>query len=434
MKTLQPIKHPKPAKDAHLFQPGLAEIEEKPLNPLGPSILWSVLALIGILLAWLCLGEVDVVVSARGKVVPKGQLKVVQSLESGVVRKLLVEPGQTVKAGQPLVELEPDTLTPNYLATQQTLAYTQMEQDRLQHQLAGQAGKNSATQQVLSQQALAQVQAKLTAKQHELKQIQSEQLATQDEAKETQLLLTAAKVRLEQLTPVADVVAKQEIEQARDRVTELRAKVQKLSHDWDTLQQRERQVKQEASAIQAETHTQWLTELSQREKTVLELNARQKELGFRQRKLVITAPVDGLINQRFVNTVGGVIKPAEPLFTLVPKNTPMQIEVQADPKDSGYVKPQMKAVIKLDTFEYTKYGTLPAVVSQVGGDTVANKNQEQYPVWIQPHQNYLLVKGKKEPLKPGMTLTADMTTGKRKLIEFILYPVMSALQETASLR
>jgi hemolysin D len=426
------------AKDSYQFRPGLAEIEEKPLSPLGPFIVWSIVAILAFLTVWMTLGEVDVVVSARGKVVPKGQLKVVQSLDSGVLKKLYVEPGQWVMAGDPIAELEPDTLEPNYLAAQQTLAYAQQEQARLNSQLTGGApeGGLSSTQTVLRERAIAQIQAKLNAKQQEWQQIMTEQQSTQDEARETKTLLASAKARQAQLAPVADLVAKQELDEAEDKITELRTRVQTLNHKWDELQARERQVKRETQAIQAETQAQWLTDLSQREKTVLELNARQRELGFRRQKMVITAPVSGMVNQRFVNTLGGVVKSAEPLVTIVPKDTPLQIEVQMDTKESGYVKKDMAAKIKLDTFEYTKYGTLPARVIQVGADTVqAKTNQpEHYPIWIQPKQTWIKVKGKQEALKPGMTVTADITTGKRKIIEFILYPVMGALQETASLR
>jgi hemolysin D len=138
----------------------------------------------------------------------------------------------------------------------------------------------------------------------------------------------------------------------------------------------------------------------------------------------LTSPVDGTVQQLAVHSVGGVVTSAQPLMIIVPDSTQVTAEVSIANQDIGFVNQGQTAEVKLETFSFTKYGTVQATVDNVTADAVTDdKKGSYYPATLTLSQKDMLIDGKRIALSPGMNVTAEIKTGQRRIIEFLLSPV-----------
>lgn len=431
-------------KDAHEFQPLLAEIEDTPTNPLGHLVFWVVSALVVILIAWLTIGKIDVVVTARGKVVPVGQVKVVESLNPGVVKKLYTEPGDHVKAGQVIVEIEPETVEPEYLASLGKQQYTQDEIQRIESLLGNpSAPPETITQQELYMATESNYEEEKSRIRAEMAQVGEQKAATLVSLKRAKDLLSTSEDKLQRLLSVSDIVAKNTLQDAEEEALKNRSTVDELKHRMAELDHRNRELGSQLNALGQSYRRTLLTELSEKQKSFMELQAESTVKGFQTQLQRIKAPVSGVVDEQFVHASGEVVSPDTKILTLVPDAVPLQLEVNVRSRDNGYLKPNMPVRVKLDTFEYQKFGTLDGTLVKVLPDSfpadptqqkTAGNGESFYKAFIKLKQRTIKVHGKDETITPGMTVTTEIIVGKRRIIEFFIYPLISALQESLSLR
>lgn len=433
------------ANDQHEFRPIAVEIEESPVSPLGRWMFWLVLSLALIATLWLCLSEVDVVVTTHGKVVPEGQIKTIQPLETGVIRAIHVRPGDRVEAGQLLVEIEPDTTEPGLNAADEQRGLAQLELQRLNAQAGGGSfhpdAKTSSPEAIAQQHALyastqAAHQAELSAKRDQLAQTQSQLQGAESEYQQAKQLLSMTQEQWSRQQSVAELLAKKDVEETKARLVTYQSQVQTALAKKREITQRMGQVRHEMAQVGSHYHQELYRSMTEKQSQLAELEAKVKESQFRVTQQQIRAPVAGIINQQQVFTVGGVVTPAETLMTLVPEGTPLELEVMAQSQDIGFIRKGMPVTIKLDTYDFQKYGTVDGLVMSVAQDSVKEDPQQAaivFPVRIHP-QAITLSKHSDKRLQTGMTVTAEINTGKRRMIEFFIYPVIKALDESFSIR
>jgi hemolysin D len=445
-------------RDAHQFKPVLAEIESDPGSPLGPLMFWIVIVLLTLMVAWLCIGTIDIVVTTRGRVIPQTKQKLVQPLETGVVKSIFVVEGQHVKKGQLLMEIDPGSTTPDLESAQQNLAYAETESNRIQSQLANQAYTGgSATQEALYDTQRAELQGRLASKEQELAQV-ADQLAEAmaDEATSADLLKVVASKRA-RLEPVQDLVPKNEWDQVEKDYLTYTKNLTSARNKQAELRHRRQQLDVDKTTIEREMQTKLLSQLADTEKHIIDYSSKEKLVTFRQTKQQIKSPVDGTIDQLIIHTVGGVVTPAQKLMSLVPDDTKLVIESQVKNQDIGYVHEGLPVTIKLDTFNYQKYGTLPGTLIHVSPDSRNPDNQPiaaepadslndpqkkekeamaqpYYTVYIRPEKKSLMVDGKDTPISVGMTVTGEVIVGRRRIIEFFIYPIIKSFQDSVKLR
>ncbi len=331
--------------DAHEFEPLLAEIEQNPINPIGPTIFWFVIVFIVIASAWMYFGKVDVVVTARGLVIPDGEQKLVQSLDKGVVSSILVKEGDYVEKDQVLTIINPAEHEPGL----------------------------------------------------ELNNIAEEQAKTREQIASTRARLALAKDKKARLSTVQDIIPKVSYDQAVEQVTV-------LSHELRAL-----------------------------ESSYAELNNRKAQLE----KLIqtIKSPIDGYVNKVQIHTIGGVVTPAQELMTIVPKDSKLVIKAKVLNQDIGFIEEGMDVSIKVDTFNFQKYGILKGVVTLVGVNSIEDERLGPvYEVYISPENTTLMVEGKEQSIKSGMSSTNEINIGKRRIIEFFIYPLIKYLDESIKVR
>ncbi|MDD5160516.1 MAG: HlyD family type I secretion periplasmic adaptor subunit [Sulfuricurvum sp.] len=431
-------------KDKHEFTPLLVEIEERPTSPLGRSLLWSLFAFLTIALLWLFFAKIDVVVSARGKVIPVGEIKTLQPVETGVIGSILVKEGQSVKKGEVLMEIDPSVTQSDLESKQKNLSLLELEIERLDAQINDRAfHPNSKCQDTaaIATQQMMYTSGKLAYDQQ--RQVLQEQIRQNDEATETakadksrlKQLLSSAKDHEARLKEVLDIIAKKEYEDAKNQRVEYQEQLTMKEHVIAQSQGKLNELTQQLRLITQEYRNKLLTDLTQKSKEATSLRTEVETTQFRNAKQQIIAPVDGYVGKLLVHTVGGVVTPAEKLLTLIPKGVPLIIQATVLNQDIGFITKEMEAAIKIDTFDFQKYGLLHGKVKHIADDAIEDeKLGPVYEITIDPKETTLRVEGKELTINPGMSVTAELKVGKRRVIEFFIYPMIKYLDEGLSVR
>jgi hemolysin D len=430
--------------DLHEFKPALVEIEERPASPLGRVVFWTVVATMAFFAAWMYLGKIDVVVSCRGIVIPEGDVKVLQPLETGVVSAMMCKEGDFVNKGQVLMEVDPSLTDPELGSRQKNLHYLELEKMRLNATLNGVAfspdnkscdGESVKTQHELHRSSVMSLQKQLDAKRAELGHVAEEQFAAKKDQRYHASLLEMAQDRERRTKVVAHIVSKNEYAKAIQDVLTYSNNVEQLNHKIEQLHHRSRQITAEMAYIKEHSRTATLSELADRQKTSTEIQAEIDKTTFRKQQQKILSPVDGYVSNLNFHTIGGIVTPAQPLITVVPVGTPLVIKASVLNHDIGFIRDGMDVSVKIDTFEFQKYGILKGIVRSISRHSSEHKELGLiYEVFITPLETTLTVKGKRMPITSGMSLTAEIKVEKRRVIEFFIYPLIKYLDEGMSVR
>ncbi len=438
------------------FLPAALEIQESPPNPLARWLAWGLLALVLIAIVWALLGQVNIVASAEGKIIPSSRVKQVQPLEKGVVKALLVSEGEYVKQGQPLIELD--------------TTLTQADKKRLESELYSAKLRLAVSKGVLS--LLEKPNPQITASfidsyllevpadtlaldaalyknmlrqqwlqyQSQLKTLESSLIKTQAEQSATKEVI----IKLEQTLPIAEKrAATLNNLHGKDFVSEtdyLTAEQERIQQTQDLAAERQRlkqsqaaetEVREQINLHKAQSSGTLLIEMSELQRQIASLEEEFTKASDLNAKQILYAPVAGRVQELAVNTVGGVVTEAQQLMLVVPDEEQLEVEVFLENKDIGFVHEGMASEIKIHTFPFTKYGVIDAEVTTVSDDaTVDEQRGLIYRMQLRMAKNTLWVEGKEVKLQPGMAVTAEVQTGERRIIEFFLAPLLRAKSES----
>ncbi len=423
--------------DSSEFLPLLAEIENTPLNPLGRTMFWIIVLLISFTILWLYFGKADIVVSARGKVIPDGEIKILQPLDTGVIENILVKEGDFVRKGQILIEIDSSETTPEIEALQKNLQYIKTENERLNSVADNKQYNNpeAITQQKLYESSLNDLKNQLSAKDMEIEQINAQLNSTNSEIKNYEHLLKTGKEKEQRMYNVIDIIAYSEFEKVRSENFTFSTNISTLKQKLNELSFKKQQILQEKNYLISNFKTQNLSQLSENEKREVSMISDIDKLKFKKQKQSITAPVDGYINTLLVHTIGGVVTPAKEILSIVPINTPLTLKVNVLNKDIGFVKQGMPVQIKIDTFDFQKYGMIEGIVTKIPKDSIEDKDLGLiYEVLITPLTTSLDIDGSEQKISSGMSLSAEIKVGKRRIIEFFIYPIIKYWSEAISIK
>ncbi|MEJ6021969.1 HlyD family type I secretion periplasmic adaptor subunit [Ramlibacter sp. PS4R-6] len=430
------------------FLPAALSLQESPVHPAPRRAAYVVMALFVIALLWAIFGKVDIVAVASGRVVVSDRTKVVQPLERSVVKRVLVNDGDRVRAGQTLIELDPTVANADKAAVQELVKAAKSDAIRaraiLNAMVSGQgrprtvfpaewpAAEISAAQAQLDAN-WSDISAKLAKFGAEIGRRQAEIATTREMIAKLEATLPLAKQREVDLAGLArDGFAPSHTAQDKAR--------ERIETERDLATQRARL--SEAAASLRESESARFAYIAETRRTLSEREA-QAELKFQQAKqdetkavqrerlTALRAPVDGVVQQLAVHTNGGVVTEAQALMVIVPDEAQVTAEVMLENKDVGFVNVGQTGEIKLETFPYTRYGTVAATVARVSADAVNDeKRGALFPVTLALQSAQIDVDGKAVRLTPGMNLTAEIRTGERRVIEFLLGPIQAAGRES----
>ena len=432
---------PQRMADEAAFLPAALSLQVTPAHPAPRRVAGVICALFVIAVVWATLGEIDIVAVAPGRIVVGDRTKLIQPLEAGVVRRVLVKDGAAVRAGELLVELDATNARADEGSVQEQLAAAASEEARTRALLAAlDGGRAPSLQHPNPPQAESRLRAEWLDISARLGKLAAEHARRSAEMATVRELIA----KLEATLPIArareaDIqrLAEQGFmsshagqDRTRDRIEQerdLAAQRARLAEAQATLHE----VTQARTAYLAETARALSERQAQAALKRLELTQDQAKTAQRSRLTRLLAPVDGTVQQLAVHTEGGVVTPAQVLMVIVPKDAQVRAEVVVDNKDIGFVGAGQKATVKLETFNYTRYGTIDATVSSVTADAVTDdKRGSIFPATLVLQQDTIAVDGRRIRLSPGMNVTAEIKTGRQRVIEYLASPVQRAVNES----
>lgn len=428
-------------KDIHEFHPLIVEIQERPINPLGRAILWLVVGVLVFGILWLFAGKIDIVVSARGQVIPFEEVKILQPIETGVVSKIFVKEGDFVSKGDVLMQIDPSVTQTNLETKQKDLNILNLQIKRLKALLDNLSFTvEEDFPQALEQQKLFAVQKRFFDENIQrfdtkLSQARYQYETSLTDKQRLENIVKKDKTRLSNLSQVLDIIAKKEYEELEKNIIDLEDKVNISSYKVEESKQRVLELEKEKEGFVSDFKNSKYTELVAIQKEYREIENQINAINFQNQKQSIVSPVDSYVAKLMVNTIGGVVTPAEKLISIVPKDAQLIVKATVLNQDIGFVKNGMDSKIKIDTFSFQKYGFFEGEVINVGNFSIEDeKLGDIYEVKIKPNGKTITVEGKERYLEPGMSVTAEIKVGKRRIIEFFIYPMIQYLDEGMSVR
>jgi hemolysin D len=443
----------------HEFLPAALEIMEKPPSP---GLRWLMLSLCGlfvIALVWSIIGKIDVVAVASGRVVATGSSKLIQPVEAGMVRAIHVRNGQRVRAGQILVELDATMAGAEDAQAQGGLLDARLVAARNAALIAHIEGRTSpfappagtpaviaATQARYVRSAIAEYEAQRTTLTRQQAERAADLAATQ-----------AAIVSLERTLPLIDrqLAARQDLADHGyySRLRLLEYEQQRIEHVQNIAVQRANAQRARAAIATLDAELQTLRATFSRT-AFTELTTAQGSIGQREQEATRTArraeyqqlraPVDGVVQQLAVATVGGVVQPAQVLMIIVPTAPDVVVEAQVLNRDIGFVHEGQRVRVKFEAYPFTDYGLIEGRVDSVSRDAIdlsqgaqaqrdANGRPVQpgliYAVRIRLNRATIRVRGRNQPIGPGLAVQAEILTGERRIIQYLLSPIAQTMDE-----
>ena len=434
------------------FLPAAEEIVETPAAPLGALVVWLVTLLLIVALAWSYFGRIDIVAVANGKISTEGSTKIIQPAISGVVTNINVHEGQRVKKGETLLALDKTTAEKDVATASQSLNAARVERDILRRLAVGgntdeiinNADLPDEVKAMLRQFASSQTALSAARQQAANGMISNYQQQLQFNQQAKNQLETNAqnlknrKAEIEKQLPNANPVDKlrlqNELSNIDQRITSADSAV--LGQNQQLLQSQSAlaQAQNQSQTQNAETSSAFSNQIITAEKRIIELENNLVKARQVLAQTTITAPVDGTVLSLTVKTIGGVVNAGQQLAQIVPEKVPLYVDAALDNQDVGFVKPGQRVVVKVATYPFQRYGYLEGTVENVSPDAIHDdKKGLIYKAKIKLNDNK---SSKQNQLKllPGMSVSAEITTGQRRIIEFFLDPLMTKADESLKVR
>jgi type I secretion membrane fusion protein, hlyD family len=434
------------------FLPAAEEIIETPAAPLGALVVWLVTLLLIVALAWSYFGRIDIVAVANGKISTEGSTKVIQPAISGVVTNINVHEGQRVKKGETLLALDKTTAEKDVATANQSLNAARVERDILRRLAVGgntdeiinNADLPDETKAMLRQFASSQTALSAARQQAVNGTISNYQQQLQFNQQAKNQLETNAqnlknrKAEIEKQLPNANPVDKlrlqNELSNIDQRITSADSAV--LGQNQQLLQSQSAltQAQNQSQTQTAETNSAFNNQIIASEKRIIELENNLVKARQMLAQTTITAPVDGTVLSLTVKTIGGVVNAGQQLAQIVPEKVPLYVDAALDNQDIGFVKPGQRVVVKVATYPFQRYGYLEGTVENISPDSIQDdKKGLIYKAKIKLNDEK---SSKQNQLKllPGMSVSAEIATGQRRIIEFFLDPLMTKADESLKVR
>lgn len=453
----------KPRSD-HEFLPAALEIMEKPPSPGLRWLLLSICALFTIALVWSCIGTVDIVATASGKVIPTGNVKVIQSVELGSVRAIHVQNGQHVEVGQLLVELDPTLAGADEAAANANLLTSELQAARNAALVAHAQGRDvpfNAPPGTPAEVAVAQRQFVTSS----ITEYEGQRASLMQRRTQHMAALAGAEAeiaKLESTLPLVDqqVSAREELtgKGYYSKLKLLEYKQLRIEHLQNLKVQRANAARAQAQIAEIDAQLVELrgtfgrNAVSQlvegQDKSRIgreEVTKSARRLEFQQ----LRAPVSGTVQQLAVSTIGGVVQPAQALMVIVPDDAQPVVEVHVLNRDIAFVHVGQPVKVKLEAYPFTEYGTVPGVVETISRDAIdlsqqdANQRDEKgrqgqpglvYAVKVRLERRTIRVGTIDRNLGSGLAVQAEISTGHRRIISYLLSPIAKALDESGKER
>ena len=393
-------------------------------------IIVSVTIGFALFLLWAMLAQVDEVTAGQGKVIPSSKVQLIQASEPATIRELLVRSGQRVRRGQILARLD-DTQSSSELG--QIQAETQSLQGRaarLQSEGMGTGiagGGDEATLSAVRRQALSSRIAALRSSAEQRRREGAEAAATISSLSRS---LVLAQENVDRLAPLAakNIVPKTELATAQREVVDLQGRIAAAREQQGRASAAVSEALSQANEAQFSFRQEALNERSQINAKIAVNEESLRGARGRLNRSELRSPVDGVVNDVQVTTIGGFVQAGEKVMEVVPMGDKLLVETRVKPSDIAFIKVGDKALVKVTAYDFSTYGGLDGRVVQVSADSIYDEVERQayFNVIVETNRSYLNAQGRRLPIAPGMMTDTQIITGRKSVLSYLLKPVLKA--------
>lgn len=426
------------------FLPAVLEVTEMPPSHGARLLTYIIILMFTTLVLWAILGKIDIIATATGKLMPASNIKTIQTLVDSEIEEIYVQEGQYVKEGQDLIKFNQTEVLANISRVENEIEALEIAVARLKALLTDDPEANFIYNPEIDEYLIkmhkdllkiqmTEKKAKIDVLEGQIDKAVKEKETTQAEINRITKILPSVKERIEKKRILVEkkLLARLTFLEQEEELTNLQeqrnVQVKKMAETEANIASLEKEKRQ----YLAEFDKNLMQELTENRE---QLESYQQELIKYQEALkrtVIKAPLSGYVQQLVYHTRGGVVETAKPIMNIVPEDYKLEAEVKILNKDIGFVRSEQDVEIKIDSFPFTKYGTIKGKVRNISGDAIQDEKLGLvYSARLTLLDNKILADGNIVQLKPGMGVTAEIKTGKRRVIEYLLSPVMKYLDES----
>jgi len=398
----------------------------------------SVILLLFSAFFWMFFSELDEVAVADGEVIPQGQVKVIQHLEGGIVTEILTKEGQRVSKGERLIQLRlgADRVRSSEIELQ--VDGLIIKRDRLQAELDKKTFSlptdvNTKILKIFQKEILTfenrkqQVRGKIRILEANARQkiLEIKELENRIKGRENSLEFAFKRFQISKGLEKDNLATKMEVLDLENEYEQLKSEITELKTSLQKAKEAHTEAKQRAKALTLDFNREVSEELGLVEIALAQAREQLKTASELVKQTALLSPIDGVVKNLRQHTIGGVVQPGEAIMEVVPVRDTLVIETKLSPIDVGYVGVGQNAEVKIQTYDFLRYGSLNGVVKNVAADASTDFRGEPYfRVEIETDRNYLGKDIGSLPITPGMQAEINIKTGKRSVFNYLLSPVL----------
>ena len=404
-----------------------------------------IIALIGAFLFWAFTASLEEVAVANGEVVPQEQIQTIQHLEGGIIEKLHVTEGDSVKQGQPLIQLNLTPFMANREELQIQLEALQLKRARLMAEAAGKEQlvfddeykeyrdklKKAEKQTFRSRQHKLDNEAAQLRDQKSQRELDRKELQAERRSIASNLGVLREKYRISKDLVKDQLTSRLEHLQLASDVKELEGRLRVIDVSIPRAKSAIEEAVNKLKGVKLNFQNEAQQELNDAEQAIARTLEALNRADDQVDRTTISSPIDGIVKSLQNHTLGGVIQPGQTVMEIVPKSANLVIEARLNPNDIGFVRAGQAALVKVNTYDYARYGGLKGKVLSVSADSLSNEQtgEPYFLVKIQTDQSYLGSDANSFPITAGMQVNVDIKTGQKAVIEYLLKPVIMLKHE-----
>ncbi|MGR5232665.1 HlyD family type I secretion periplasmic adaptor subunit [Vibrio rotiferianus] len=422
-------------------------------------MLWVMVLFFAAAIGWASWAEIDKVTVGQGKVIPSSQIQVVQNLEGGLVKEILVKEGQQVEKGQQLLliddtrfrsdfrerEQQVANLTASVLQLSASISSVEVNRDfdeknwedsvQLDYGkltfppiLEENQPKLTKRQKAEYREDLDNLRNQMSVIDQQVKQKQQDLVEIEARVRNLRQSYSFAKKELDITKPLADegVVPRIELLKLQRQVNESRREMTSSELKIPVIKSSIKEAMLNRIDVALKFRSEQQEKLNKTQDQLSALVESTVGLEDRVNRTIVVSPVTGTIKTLNVNTVGGVIQPGMDIVEIVPTEDTLLVEAKIAPQDIAFLRPDLHAIVKFTAYDFTKYGGLEGVLEHISADTTQDEEGNSFYIVRVRTDKTNFGKGSDLPIIPGMTASVDIITGKRTVLEYLLKPILSA--------
>ncbi|AGB82459.1 type I secretion membrane fusion protein, HlyD family [Serratia sp. FGI94] len=435
------------------FLPAVLEVQETPPSPLGRLIMWVVMALLLLAVGWAAYSEVDIVAVTRGKLAVTRLSRPVHTAVTANIATVLVQEGERVKKGQVLVELNSAALVAQReenLLRQRINRLHIARLDQLAQQYADLPANGNLPEHLVRQEPAfslpvqTQLAAEIEADRQE-KQVYKSMLVTLNAQLESyqqqhQMAKDLLPIYHKQYKAIESLHSKKMT--SHDSLLEIRKTYLEASYNVNALSARVKEAKSNYQQKEAELTANIANKIRDAEKERVNylnenalLSAQLKQLDATIEQYTLVAPIDGKVDSLSFRDSGAAVEAPQEVLKIVPENERLNAEVWVSNQDIGFLNIGQAVTVKIDAFDFTRYGWVEGTLKHLSADAIEDQNLGLvYKAVIELDQNAIAISKVKKKLEPGMSVSAEIKTGQRTVLSYLLSPMLEALDDVGKQR